>query len=627
MMKRVQYHTTSPDRLQSIKRSGLKLPKRASDVSTHRYTTPSISTADDAQNASAYHPSGLLLTLSVKPGAKYLKRSIRMMRKGEHLEKSVNRWLKEVKEKGADGFWMEGMQSTVGNQTINPKVLIITDITDLSTGESVMESNIDKMIKRIREGYAPRTAVDGILIEKITMKDVKKLRTELKMFMKNVKRIRSGKQLKEVGEAFNNWITYVENYFYQRIGGFGFDKPREFTDKQRRDTWELIILNGHIFDTKKPRNWSWRDAIKDGRWYSFDDAFRDEARREAPGRNPTLDDEKRFYDYLYDLWSKERNYHYGVLQRAGKKAMDAIEDAFDDLSWDKPEGIQDLHARAVFRVAGLPVEVRYPEDMGGVDGAAMEKRGVAAVKKLDQVLKLLKKKNLGHTVKGVKRFVADVQERTNAGHYEIGTREVHLEAWGTFGDLTVKVWLHEIGHHQWMTQFGERQKDDWGSFIKGGKTTFTDAEWDVVEKAIKEAINKTPDEKMQSWSTENWFIQDVVTDKIPALIKDPVIKRKFEAANESDLGLYLNWLGEYPDLQKKVEEAPTYPAGKKEHADIYCQAARRKNVGASFLLNKITAYSNKNSEEAYSETLALYLLGKKLPEAVVRMFKSLNGIL
>lgn len=128
-MPEIQYHATSWEKIPSIIKKGLQLPRGEKDVATFMHEIPSISTADRPDYAQVYYPKGALLKLKTK--GKYLKRSVRQMKKGETLLDSVNRWSKEVLEKGADGFWAEGMQSTVGNQTFNPNILEIIEIVNI----------------------------------------------------------------------------------------------------------------------------------------------------------------------------------------------------------------------------------------------------------------------------------------------------------------------------------------------------------------------------------------------------------------------------------------------------------------------------------------------------------------
>jgi len=122
---RTQYHATRPENIDLIRSRGLLLPGEVR-VETHRYEIPSISTVDNLEDARVYHPSGMVLVLRVRPGFKYLTRSIRSMKRGENLEGAVNRWLREAQERGATGIYVgKGLQSSVGNQTLIPEALEI----------------------------------------------------------------------------------------------------------------------------------------------------------------------------------------------------------------------------------------------------------------------------------------------------------------------------------------------------------------------------------------------------------------------------------------------------------------------------------------------------------------------
>lgn len=123
----LQYHATSADRVEAVRGVGLRLPTQESDVATHRFRIPSISTADEPKNAAIYHPMGTVFVLRVQPWATYMRPS--RARKGESLEDTVNRWLDEAATDGFDGVYVgKGLQSTVGNQTINPKALAVVGV-------------------------------------------------------------------------------------------------------------------------------------------------------------------------------------------------------------------------------------------------------------------------------------------------------------------------------------------------------------------------------------------------------------------------------------------------------------------------------------------------------------------
>lgn len=124
----IQYHATKMENVELVRSRGLLLPGQV-NVQTHQYDVPSISTTDTEENARVYYPSGVVVVLKVRRGMKYLNRSMRSIKRGENLEQAVNRWLEEAVEAGADGVYVgAGLQSTVGNQTINPDALEVVDV-------------------------------------------------------------------------------------------------------------------------------------------------------------------------------------------------------------------------------------------------------------------------------------------------------------------------------------------------------------------------------------------------------------------------------------------------------------------------------------------------------------------
>lgn len=146
---KLQYHATSWDRVPSILKSGLKLPI-GHEVATFVHGVPSISTADSPHDAKVYAPHGALLELTVRPGHKYLVRSPRQMKKGETLVQAVDRWAGEAKEKGASGFWMDGWQSTVGNQTYEPSALQLLRIVNIDEAPNSVKLLYEKWLEHTK---------------------------------------------------------------------------------------------------------------------------------------------------------------------------------------------------------------------------------------------------------------------------------------------------------------------------------------------------------------------------------------------------------------------------------------------------------------------------------------------
>lgn len=107
----------------------MRLPKKKSDILTHAYKIPSISTADDKDDAYMYYRQALF-EIKILPSAIYLKKSNRDTKRGETLEQSMNRWLQEAVDKGTDGIYMLDWKATIGNQTINSKALQVVRLVN-----------------------------------------------------------------------------------------------------------------------------------------------------------------------------------------------------------------------------------------------------------------------------------------------------------------------------------------------------------------------------------------------------------------------------------------------------------------------------------------------------------------
>jgi len=125
-----QFHATSRDRAEKILKEGFKLARDSKDIRTHNYKIKTISLADEFQYAEPYGDT--VIKVKIIKGAKFLKRSFpSSVRQGENLENAVNRWLKTAKDKDFDGVLVgKGIQSTVGNQILNPKILIPVSIIE-----------------------------------------------------------------------------------------------------------------------------------------------------------------------------------------------------------------------------------------------------------------------------------------------------------------------------------------------------------------------------------------------------------------------------------------------------------------------------------------------------------------
>jgi hypothetical protein len=126
MIRRIQYHGTTEDRVAGIEALGLS---PLAQTATLRHRIPAIFTSDDIENAACYG-DGTVVVARIASGAKYLTRTMsRSVRRGERLIDAVERWLQEAVDRGYAGVHVPDQQSGIGNMTVDENALTVVKIT------------------------------------------------------------------------------------------------------------------------------------------------------------------------------------------------------------------------------------------------------------------------------------------------------------------------------------------------------------------------------------------------------------------------------------------------------------------------------------------------------------------
>ena len=162
----LQYHSTTEDVGRAIVAGGFRLPTLPEYAKTHRYEIPTLSVSDEPRWASSYYPQGVMLEITMDPRAKPLKRSHRRStRRGENLEQSVNRWIRETEAKGRK--WVHvgpGIQGTVGNQILDLSAIQSVRVIGPAQGpyESLDEAfSLKAADRRVLDAFLSRKEATG----------------------------------------------------------------------------------------------------------------------------------------------------------------------------------------------------------------------------------------------------------------------------------------------------------------------------------------------------------------------------------------------------------------------------------------------------------------------------------
>ncbi len=237
-MQKLQYHSAPRERADSILKHGLRLPRNYNDVTTFQHSDiATVSTADEPQYATVYNPSGVLFTLAVDPSTKWLRRSTKNTQKGELLIDAVDRWLREAYAGGYDAVYVDqGLQSTVGNQFLDPSKLKVIDHIVLG----------DEKIQYRGAIYA---VTKNAAVLQIDQDFVQRWRLGLLRFLRSadvVVNYDTALEFKEVAKQYNHELEdtilerFVKNVLPYELG-LPNDIVKYWTKRLRKSAWDLHI--------------------------------------------------------------------------------------------------------------------------------------------------------------------------------------------------------------------------------------------------------------------------------------------------------------------------------------------------------------------------------------------------
>ena len=428
---RIQYHSSPTNRLESILSKGLLLPRSSRDITTFQHSPIStISTADTFDYAAAYNPHGIVFKLTVKPSSRWIKRTIRNMRRGENLIDAVSRWIKEAKTKNYDAIYIEGMQSTVGNQILNPKILTVEDYTNLNN------TNIKNATLK-RKHLAKIVPIDENFVSS--------LRKQFLRYMKNINVVHdydSALEFKKVGNAF---AKNFHELFFER-----------FTNKYLKYYLGLNERNVEY----------WGGRFRKTGW-DFYLELAPPLMRADEYHGPR----SRYYDYEQEVikWSNRVKHKARELWKVLKEF---IEQYPHYKEYGEPEELSPY------------VEVLDVQNYS-IDGFDVQLKGYGQGGLGDKHPNLL-----GLAEKGFKQYRKDAQERLplllknplpfvlrfdtsldKAGEYQRKFVELYMSAFiGERKDVVsrfVRVVAHEMGHHIWSTYLSRKDQEFWRKAISG----------------------------------------------------------------------------------------------------------------------------------------------------------------
>lgn len=442
------------------------------------------------------------------------------------------------------------------------------------------------------------------LVESISSKDIDKLIEELEYYRKNVRRIKNGRQLFDVYKSFMIFRYQMEDFVYKKL--------QVNSRVNKNPNWPDVM------DSFVP--------IKDIYKYfgSFSYLGFNEYYMEQDYPNFQNRYVKGAWDKIYELFDKKRQTIYQSISKNisnFKKNLIKIRDDIGD------ELLNDPNYKHTFKHKGLDISVVYPE--GGTFKQSEISNQIDNLKKMfDTVISKFKSKGIFDVMKRI-NYLYDLSASS-------GVRLDTLAHYQRFGDA---YWMpknrplirlfdrsqnvergshsisHEVGHDIYKRYIPEQLKKEWETFITDGQILITDTTKSNIEREllkmfdsgqIEEIYDKVTNEdsrfivimenlkkKFSANSDEQYLFDTVISDVL---------------STTDSFSLFGGFLHDVKDERFRRENLDKERKRIINDLELFFELLGTYNNRV--LKKAITAYSNKNSEEAFCEAFAIYVLDR-----------------
>jgi len=388
------------------------------------------------------------------------------------------------------------------------------------------------------------------------------------MFSKNIRRIKTPKELFTVASAHYRWLAYVDKTIYKRLMGMHVDW------KESEETWAAKQVRVAVWKLIGERYIFMVDGLP---YYVKQKVFL-ATNTEYP--NLRFDDSvKEEWDVIYSYFDKARNKSYARYTKIVRDTFDAI----DEWLAETPEKeMKDRHKEETFTHAGVAVRIIADEKKDAADDRQSIKKYLEFLTKSVDVLRKIKPfSELLRKV--VFELVLGFSERGvfTAGEYEAGKMIIRSYLLG----LSMDTIIHEFGHCFWYEHLSDAQRTAWTDFVNRNKVQFSAG--DMIElRAAFEAAIKELDAAGKLDNAK--FMRMGIWSNMTKHIKNPRLK-----------SMYLEYL--------KAHEPTLYWDGvekKDKTFEFFKEVAEQP-----FFIHAPTEYASTNEKEAFAETFLFYVVG------------------
>lgn len=436
------------------------------------------------------------------------------------------------------------------------------------------------------------------LQEVITQNDIDKLEHKLKMFTKNIRRIKDGRDLYDAEWAFALIGDELERYLYHNVFGVLSDKGVISLDDDLGHAI-LSLLTANAFS---PRAGTPAVFYLEQKYPNY---MRVIAQAWKKHKKPPYN--AGYYEELYALWQKDRDYHYQKMSRNIRITIKGIREALERYQKGIPE-----KAKVTFhKVAGIDVEYVTDETVNkhkhDQNVKTFLNKVSGAVTKIREYPKFTQSlKNLLIKYDPTDTFRTLAKGSLIGGYYSPDKDYVVIRTLG----LTEQIVIHEIGHRYYYKFMPNEFREMWETRLESSEVELTEDLLKAIEDAFWKAFYNDGYNDDYLISLKNidqdmlkYFESEYYRDVFKASEKIVNIPKDFPFPKE--------WHNEHPTSESKAQWA----------IDVYMKYLKEeKHVNMSI----VSDYGNTHPREAYADAFSYFVLGGewigKIPEEMMSLF-------
>lgn len=459
----------------------------------------------------------------------------------------------------------------------------------------------------------PLTFRNFILTEALAPKDFDQLQREAQMFMKNIRRIKNGDELRTVIIAYMKWQKYLENFIYVRLLGISDEQLRRDGLELNRKTYRAKVKRMELEPLAqfklREKVLVMSDAALDALSVGFHGYTRDPHTR---------------WDSVYSQFQMERDKRYALFSRCVRDLFKAL-DTYRDSRFGKDGTFPEHYVEEYVDVEGFKVKLIYTEyhsttvnqvlntvPRWKADTPDAVSRSLQVVR---QGIQALKSKGFGFALGNRlnfellpssqgDQFAIDVMPGMRlgtAGLYFSHQQKIQLFYSGIHNSQMV---VHEIGHHVFRTVMNEKQRQAWTDFVTRNQITFTSDELLDLKVGFGRAIGQANvnDVRVDFYQRMAGFVRqesEVTYQKFLHFIN---AHKTNTSVRTVDGRSRLGYFGAASPVDDKQND--------------HAWELLRTQATKPFMLSAPTAYSNSNPEEAFCESFSYYVTNRPLDRIV-----------